>query len=451
MNTKQFVMAGLIVSAWVGGFSNRVHGMPDRPNILMILVDDLGYGDLSSFGATDMQTPNIDRLMSDGMRFNEFYANCCVCSPTRAALLSGRYPEMIGIPGVVRTRPENNFGFLTPDSVMLPELFRREGYHTSLIGKWHLGLAEANRPNQRGFDEFHGFLGDMMDDYWTHLRGGINFMRHNEEEIDPEGHATDLFTRWSIQSLEARAAQKVPFFQFLAYNAPHFPIQPPEEWLKRVTSREKHISPARAKNVAFVEHLDDGIGQVLKALDELRLAENTVVFFTSDNGGKLKYGASNGLLRADKTHVYEGGIKVPACVRWPAHIEAEQVTDFRALTMDILPTLAELCGIPIEHEIDGRSFKGLLLEGRQMPFTQPVFHMWLQNGTKEAMRHGDWKLVRDDPADPFELYNLKNDPYEATDLATEQPERLEQMIRELEVHMEEAQKVSWRRPETEEP
>lgn len=441
MNVRKMVlMAGVYLGLAAGVFAGR-------PNILVIMADDLGYGDLSSYGGKDVQTPHIDKLMSEGMRFNEFYANCCVCTPTRAALLSGRYPEMVGLPGVVRTNPSNNFGFMTPDSIMLPELFRKAGYHTTLIGKWHLGLAEPNRPNQRGFDEFRGFLCDMVDDYWTHLRQGINYMRHNEEEIDPEGHCTDLFTQWSIEELKKRAEAGTPFFQYLAYNAPHRPVQPPEEWLERVKKREKNIDEKRALNVALVEHLDDGIGKVLAALDELGLRENTIVVFTSDNGGKLDNAASNGPLRSGKAHTYEGGIKVTTCVRWPAKITAGQVTDFNALTMDILPTLADICGVPIEHKIDGRSFKTLLLKGTQEPFDGPVFHMWLQNGTKQAMRDGDWKLVQDNfKRKRYELFNIKEDPYEKEDLARKNPERLDKMIETLEAHMEEASKVEWQRP-----
>jgi len=416
-----------------------------RPNILLIMVDDLGYGDLSCYGAKDLKTPHIDKLMSESLRFNEFYANCCVCSPSRAALLTGRYPEFVGIPGVVRTHDENNWGYLIPDSIMLPELFQREGYHTSLIGKWHLGLQKPNRPNQRGFDEFKGFLGDMMDDYWTHRRHGINYMRNNEQEIDPEGHATDLFTQWSIDTLKSCSKFKKPFFQFLAYNAPHSPIQPPDEWLNRVKVREKGISIKRAKIVALIEHLDNGIGKVLQALETLGLSKNTIVLFTSDNGGKLFFGASNGLLRADKTHVYEGGIKVPTCVRWPGYIKGGRTTDFRALTMDIVPTLANICNITISHEIEGRSFKKQLLEGRQKQYEHPVFHMWLQNETKECMRHGDWKLVRDKAGTPFELYNIKNDPYEKQNLAKQQPEKFKTMIKVLESHMTKAQSIPWKR------
>ena len=418
------------------------------PNVLLIMADDLGYGDLSCYGGTDIKTPHLDKLMSEGMRFNQFYANCCVCAPTRAALLSGRYPEFVGIPGVVRTYAKSNWGFLTPDSIMLPTLFQKKGYHTTLIGKWHLGLRKENRPNQRGFDEFHGWLADMMNDYWKHRRGGINYMRKNEETIDPSEHATDLFTQWSIAALEQRAKSKQPWFQFLAYNAPHAPIQPPEDWLAKVKAREKGITDKRAKIVALIEHLDDGIGQVLQSLDALEQLDNTIVVFTSDNGGDLHFGASNGPLRSDKTHVYEGGIKVPTCIRWPGHIKARQTTDFRALTMDIVPSLADICGVPIQHEIDGRSFKKLLLEGHQKPFDQPVFHMWLQGKTKESMRHGDWKLVRDKAGTPFELYNLKKDPFEKVNLAKQQPERLNKMISVLESHIREAKRVPWKRPKT---
>ena len=443
--TRLAIIAGVFLLGV--GISSAMDAI--RPNVLLIMADDLGYGDLSCYGGAEIKTPNLDKLMSEGMRFNEFYANCCVCAPTRAALLSGRYPDLVGIPGVVRTHEKANWGFLTPDSIMLPKIFQQQGYHTTLIGKWHLGLRKENRPNQRGFDEFHGWLGDMMDDYWKHRRYGINYMRKNEETIDPSGHATDLFTQWSITALKKRAASKQPWFQFLAYNAPHSPIHPPEEWLAKVKSREKGITDKRAGIVALIEHLDDGIGQVLHSLEALGQQDNTIVIFTSDNGGKLHYGASNGLLRSDKTHVYEGGIKVPTCAKWPARIKAGQTTDFSALTMDIVPTLADLCGVAIQHAIDGRSFKQLLLEGHQKPFGQPVFHMWLQGETKESMRHGDWKLVRDKAETPFELYNIKKDPYEKMNLAQQQPERLNEMISALESHMREAKRVPWKRPQTE--
>jgi len=211
------------------------------PNILVILADDLGYGDLSSYGATDLQTPHIDRLMLAGTRLDQFYANCPVCSPTRASLLSGRYPELVGVPGVIRTHASNNWGYLSPRATLLPTLLKKANYHTAIIGKWHLGLQSPNTPNQRGFDYFHGFLGDMMDDYYNHRRHDINYMRRNSQEIDPQGHATDLFTDWACDYLRDRANndrpnKKKPFFLYLAYNAPHTPIQPPAAWLDKVKS-----------------------------------------------------------------------------------------------------------------------------------------------------------------------------------------------------------------------
>ena len=244
----------------------RAQGASGKPNILMIMVDDLGYGDLSSYGATDLRTPEIDGLIADGMRFDNFYANCPVCSPTRASLLTGRYPDLVGVPGVIRTHLRNNWGWLSSHAVLLPELLKLAGYHTAIVGKWHLGLESPNTPNDRGFDHFAGYLGDMMDDYYKHRRHGINYMRLNGQEIDPPGHATDLFTDWAIDYIGERSKSKQPFFLYLAYNAPHTPIQPPANWLERVKTRQPAMTDKRAKLVALIEHMDDGIGRVLAAL-----------------------------------------------------------------------------------------------------------------------------------------------------------------------------------------
>ena len=290
------------------------------PNVLIILADDLGYGDLSCQGAPDMQTLNIDYLSEQGITFTNFYANCTVCSPSRASLLSGMYPDMVGVPGVIRQNKENNWGYLAEDALLLPEALNAMGYHSAIIGKWHLGLESPNTPTEKGFDFFKGFLGDMMDDYRTHLRGGINWMRHNNMEIDPEGHATDIFTDWTIEYLTERKRDKQSFFLYLAYNAPHFPIQPPQEWLDRVKKREKDISDKRAKNVAFIEHLDFSIGRVMQTLKETGLADNTLVVFTSDNGGALWHAQSNGKLRGGKQDMYEGGIRVPTFFYWKSRI-----------------------------------------------------------------------------------------------------------------------------------
>ncbi len=399
-----------------------------KPNVFVILVDDLGYGDLSSYGATDLKSPNIDGLVRAGMRFDNFYANCPVCSPTRAALLSGRFPDLVGVPGVIRTHVTNNWGYLFPQAVLLPKMLKRAGYHTGIVGKWHLGLASPNKPNERGFDHFHGFLGDMMDDYYNHRRHGFNYMRLNDAEIDPEGHATDLFTQWAIDYVRERSKNKQqPFFLYLAYNAPHTPIQPPQEWIERVKQREKGTSDKRAKLVALIEHLDHGIGKVIDALKETGLSDDTLVLFTSDNGGQLGVGATNGPLRAGKGDMYEGGIRVPMCAVWPGRIKPGSRSDHVALTMDLFPTICEAARAKIEREIDSRSILPTLT-GKSQPEDERFLFWARREGGKQyggrayyAVRQGDYKLLQNSPFEPLTLYNLKEDPKEQRPLGDNHP------------------------------
>lgn len=447
-------------------------GSGTRPNVVLILVDDLGYGDLSSYGATDLRSPHIDRLVRAGMRFDRFYANCPVCSPTRAALLSGRFPDLVGVPGVIRTHLDNNWGHLSPQAVLLPEVLKRAGYHTALVGKWHLGLDSPNMPNERGFDHFHGFLGDMMDDYYDHRRHGINYMRLNDKEIHPEGHATDLFTQWAIDYLRERAgkngrldrgqnargtqgrdalAKVQPFFLFLSYNAPHTPIQPPEEWVGKVKEREQGISDQRARLVALIEHMDAGIGQVIDALEETGLSENTLVVFTSDNGGQLNVGGTNGPLRAGKGDMYEGGIRVPMCAVWPGRIRAGSRSDRVALTMDLFPAICEAAGAGIDHEIDGTSFLPTLL-GDAEPADDGRLLIWVrrEGGPRYggrayyAARMGDYKLVQNSPFEPLVLYNLKDDPQEERPLDRKHP-MYNKLFAALQRHVNQAGGIPWQR------
>ena len=424
----------------------------DEPNFLIIMVDDLGYGDLSSYGATDLQTPHIDKLVSEGMRFDEFYANCPVCSPTRAALLSGRYQDMVGVPGVIRTHADNSWGYLTPGARLLPETLKGAGYDSAIVGKWHLGLEAPNRPLDRGFDHFRGYLGDMMDDYYTHRRHDINYMRHGNREIDPEGHATDLFTEWACDYLRKRERKGSPFLLYLAYNAPHTPIQPPEEWVQKVKDREAGIADDRAKLVALIEHMDDGIGQVLACLEKLELAENTMVIFTSDNGGLVRVGANNGPLREGKATMYEGGLKVGTAVRWPGHIEPGSRTSFRAMSMDIFPTVCEAAGVRIAHSIDGRSLLPTLLGQEQEPLRELWFWRRREGGndyggkTVEAVRRGDWKLLQNSPFGPLELYNLAEDPLEEQDLSTSNRKVFNELAAELRREIQRYGTVPWQKP-----
>jgi arylsulfatase A-like enzyme len=416
----------------------------------MILVDDLGYGDLSSYGANDLQTPNIDRLMTSGMRFDNFYANCPVCSPTRASLLTGRYPDLVGVPGVIRTHLRNSWGYMPPHAVLLPKLLNRAGYHTAIIGKWHLGLESPNTPNERGFDHFHGFLGDMMDDYYHHRRHGNNYMRLNNKQIDPKGHATDLFTQWSVDYISSRSRKSQPFFLYLAYNAPHTPIQPPDDWLRRVKNRQPGISDRRAKLVALIEHLDDGIGKVITALNKSGQSESTLIIFTSDNGGQVNVGANNGPLRAGKQDMYEGGIRVPMCAVWPNKIRPGSRSNRVALTMDLFPTICDAAGVSVTHKIDGRTILPTFLDRDRPEEERFLFWVRREGGGKYAgrayytARYGDYKLLQNSPFEPMELYNLKDDPKEQKPLGNRH-KMYRQLFNALRDHIIEAGAVSWQK------
>lgn len=423
-----------------------------KPNILVVIADDLGRADYSAFGTKDIRTPHIDRLAREGMTFENFYANSCVCSPTRAALLTGCHPDRVGVPGVIREEnPENSWGRLSPEATLLPTVLKSAGYHSGIVGKWHLGTTSPDTPTEHGFDHFHGFLGDMMDDYWTHLRHGENFMRHNLDVIEPKGHATDLFSEWACDYLKDRASAKQPFFLYLAYNAPHDPIQPPPEWLEKVKQREPALEEKRAKLVALIEHMDSGIGQVLEALDSLKLAENTLVIFTSDNGGLLNAGANNGPWRSGKTHMYEGGLRVPGIARWPGKIKAGSTTPHTTLSMDIFATGCEAAGVKAPNGIDGVSFLPTLLGQPQAEATRDLYFVRREGGplycgkTIEAFIRGDWKLVLNSPFAPMELYNLKRDPQETTDLAAKEKKIANELSAGLRVQIQRGGSVPWQR------
>jgi arylsulfatase A-like enzyme len=447
----------LLIGVSAAGASRCQAARPDLgPNVLVILVDDLGWGDLSSFGAPDLQTPQLDRLVRRGMKLTQFYANCTVCSPTRAAVLAGRFPDCVGVPGVIRTNPQNSWGYLDPQATLLPAVLTERGYHTAIIGKWHLGLDEPNLPTLRGFQFFHGFLGDMMDDYWTHRRGGKNFMRRNREPIEPEGHATDVFTRWSIDYLQSRRTERQPFFLYLAYNAPHFPIQPPPEWLGRYRSRHPDVPLKRAKNCALIEHLDAAIGRVIGALAESDLASNTLVFFTSDNGGALRFAQRNEPWTGGKQDMLEGGIRVPTCAVWPDRIPPGTETDRVAMTMDLYPTICEATGAAVPDEVDGRSILPTLLGQDQPAEDRYLFWVRLEGGRYGGrpyygVRHGDWKLIQNNAAEPLRLYNLAADPKETTDRSQQNPAVYHRLKQALDKHIAQCAAVPWQPPSQRSP
>ena len=424
----------------------------NKPNILIILTDDQGYHDVSYYGTEDLQTPNIDALRKDGMRFDNFLTNSPVCAPTRAALLSGRYPDRVGVPGLIRFHPENNWGYLDPKTVLLPQKLKEANYHTAHIGKWNLRLESPNLPNQKGFDLFYGWLEDMMDDYMIKRRHSKNFMRLNNEIIDPPGHATDLFTEWAVDYISEQAKDEQPFFLYLAYNAPHFPVQPPKEWSDRVRQRNPGLPEKRSNLIAFIEHLDNGIGKVITSLKESGQYENTIILFTSDNGGHLPDLANNGPLRDGKQSMYEGGLRVPTLVSWPGQIAAGSSTNQLNLSMDIYPTVIQLAGVEINHTVEGRSFLNTLLgnteaeEERVVYFTRREGGLTYGGKAYHALRKGDWKLLQNSPYQPMELYNLKTDPKEENDLIKSEPEIYKEMNSILMQHIQEGGKTPWQKP-----
>lgn len=423
------------------------------PNVLVIITDDHGIGDVSAYRpGADVRTPHLDALAAGGMRFTAMRSNCTVCSPARAAVLTGRHPDRVGVPGVIRTQPANSFGFLAPGIPTLADLLRSAGYHTAHVGKWHLGLERPNLPTDRGFDYFHGFLGDMMDSFTGHLRHGQNYLRRNTEVITAAGHATDVFTTWTQEYLRARARADQPFFLYLAYNAPHFPIEPPAAYLERVQRRLPSLDPKRALNVAFVEHLDDAIGQVLTTLEETGLAARTLVVFTSDNGGSLPHAQNNDPWRDGKQSHYDGGLRVPFLVRWPGQIAARTTSGYAGQTFDLFPTALEAAGVPLPADLDARSLLGHLRGGPPPAGPRDLYFVRREGGPAyggqdyHALIRENWKLLRNSPYGALELYDLAQDPAERTNLAPKEPRVVRELQAALSAQIQRGGAVPWQAP-----
>ncbi|MEX2579536.1 MAG: sulfatase-like hydrolase/transferase [Verrucomicrobiales bacterium] len=427
-----------------------------RPNILLIYTDDHGYGDVSAYGETDVRTPNIDRIAEEGMLFTDMRANCTVCSPSRAALLTGRHQDRAGVPGVIRTHPENSWGYLAPSVPTIADELRKANYHTAIVGKWHLGLESPNTPTERGFDLFYGFLGDMMDSYVDHLRHGENYMRYGDYEIDPEGHATDLFSKWAGEYIKSREKTTTqPFFLYLAYNAPHFPIEPPAEWVARVKERAPDMDEKRALNVAFVEHLDRGIGHVLDTLEKSGLKEDTLVVFTADNGGSIPHAQNNDPWRGGKQDHYDGGLRVPFMASWPGHVEAGSRSGYAGQVFDLFPTFLEVAGAESSQPeaLDAVSLLPALDGGTIESGGRELYLVRREGGPRyggkayHALVRDGWKLMQNDPWSPLELYHLAEDPGETTDVANKAPKIFRELSTALRAQIQRGGAVPWQAPE----
>ena len=449
MKPQTFLLFTLLMLLQVNGVAQST--TTSKPNIIFILADDLGYADLSFTGGKDVRTPHIDALAAKGIFLKNFYANSTVCSPSRAALLTGLYPDLVGVPGVIRQQQKDSWGYLKEDAILLPAVLKKSGYQTAIIGKWHLGFEKPNLPNSKGFDHFKGFLGDMMDDYYTHRRDGVNWMRLNEKEIDPKGHATDLFTTWAMDYVVEKNKSTSPYFLYLAYNAPHFPIQPPVEFLEKVKQRELDATELRVKNIALVEHLDASIGKLMATLEATGQINNTIIVFSSDNGGSLPHGQSNGTLNGGKQDMLEGGIKVPAVVVWKDKIKVGSSSDQLALLMDFFPTLANIAGASVEHKINGINLTPVLKGGAPIQTDRTVYWMRREGGQHNglayyAARKGNIKILQNNPFEAFKGYDLERDPLEKNPINTKDNELFKALRLSLQEHIRASGKIPWQKP-----
>jgi arylsulfatase A-like enzyme len=406
-----------------------------RPSFVVILADDLGYGDLGSYGSEVHHTPHIDRLAAEGLRFTDFHSNGPMCTPTRVALLTGLYPQRFGsrFEGALSGRSDRDRG-LPLEAVTIAEALKGAGYATGMYGKWHLGYQAPFLPTRQGFDEFRGLLsGD--GDHHSHVdRSGNRDWWHGDAIEMEEGYTADLITRHSSAFIERHRDE--PFFLFVSHLAIHFPWQGRDDPPHRAAGRdywedkwgvipdENDVAP-HVK--AMVEALDESVGDIVATLRRLDLEQRTLVFFASDNGGYIHYAnrfhniSSNGLLRGQKTEVFEGGHRVPAIARWPGRIRPG-VCDQTVLTFDLLPTLLGLAGVePAGRErLDGVDLSALLLEGRDL---SPRTLFWRIRQDR-AVRRGRWKLISVDGGAPM-LFNLAADLGEKHDVAGQHPEVME--------------------------
>lgn len=386
----------------------------DRPpNIVVILADDLGCCDLAMYDGW-VDTPRIEKMAKQGMRFNDFHTNSSVCSPTRAAFLTGRYQQRAGIVDVIVGSREPEHGIL-PSVPTLPRVFKDNGYATALFGKWHCGYQDEYNPIHHGFDEFVGFLNGATD-YHNHGAWRIGLEKQNVH-----GYSTHIITERSVDFIKRNKDN--PFFLYVSHAAVHNPYQTAEDTPdKRIKGENPNRlnDKNRAKYKWMLEDLDDGVGQILDTLNELDLAENTLVVFFSDNGAVGMSPKEFRMFRGGKFSHYEGGHRVPAIAWWPGKIEAGAQSDKLVVGFDLFPTLTEIAGISEDNpdNLDGTSFKGHLLEQQDFPDRDIFFGYEPKLGT--AMRRGPWKMIIKE--DNLQLFNLESDPKESNNVSDQQPE-----------------------------
>jgi len=415
-----------------------------KPNVILIYTDDQGTVDLGAYGSDDLETPHMDALARRGVKFTQFYAPAPVCSPSRAGLLTGRYNVRAGVPGNVSSR-RGNAG-MPADQVTIAEMMKAAGYATAHIGKWHLGYTAETMPNNQGFDYSFGHMGGCIDNY-SHFFYWNGPNRHdlwrNGEEVWHHGEFfPELMAREAGEFIEAHRDE--PFFMYFALNTPHYPYQGDADWVKHYT--DAGVDYPRNLYAAFVSTMDESIGALMATLDALKIRDDTIVIFQSDHGHSTEErahfgGGSAGPYRGAKFSMFEGGIRVPAIISWTGHLPGNATRDQVAHGCDWLPTIAELCDVPLpETAIDGKSLVGVIND-RNAPSPHDVIHWQVGRGNRAqwAVRQGPWKLIGNprDSSDMAELgeedglflVNLEEDVTEMKNLRGEYPEKVEELVK----------------------
>jgi len=383
----------------------------ERPNVVLIITDDVGYGDFGAYGVTDIRTPNVDRLAREGVKLTDFYA-APVCTPTRAMLMTGRYQQRVGLEVALPSAGPRDRGLL-PNGRTLPQLLKNNGYATGLVGKWHLGWKPEFSPNAHGFDYFFGFKSGAIDFYTHEAASGLDDLFENEKPVTVDGYMTDLITARAVRFIEQHA--KEPFFLDVSYNAAHWPFQPPDRY-SRATAVAYHgpldtPAPTRQDYAAMLERADAGVGQILQTLEKLGLERNTLVIFTNDNGGEWL--SRNTPLSNRKGTLWEGGIRVPAIFWWPGRLPAGRTSNQPGIFMDLTMSILAATNTPVppEARLEGMNLLPILA-GQAAAVARTLF--WRTQNQK-AVRRGDWKLLANGPA--IFLFNLREDAGEHNDRA----------------------------------
>lgn len=412
----------------------------EKPNIIILFSDDAGFADFSMNGSEKIHTPNIDAIAQNGVTFSNGYVSGPVCSPSRAGLLTGRYQQRFGhecnIGGNYSKTDPELIGLNVKEKT-IGDLMKQQGYHTGMIGKWHLGEKDQFHPCNRGFDEFYGFLGGGS----AYHRGKASKIIRNFDGVDYKKlpYLTDAFGDEACQYLERNKDK--PFLLYLSFNAPHTPLHARPDYLKE--AKKEFKTTQRAVNAAMTRSLDENIGKVMKKLRELKLDKNTLVIFTNDNGGAMPYNAScNDPFSGTKGTFLEGGVHIPFIAQWPGVIPSGITYEKPVITLDILPTAVALAGgtLPQDRKYDGVDLMPFVLgENMEVPH-QALFWRLLHHG---AVREGDWKLIWFDDKAP-RLHNIKEDVAEQIDLSEKYPERVKEMVGEFNKWQGELAEPTWR-------